>query len=83
MQPFCCQCQVFMLPHHNGVGLIIKDGTGAPYQLYFGDEYACPVCGNKIITGYGDGINRYANNWQYHYTRAKTSGHCYEEHTHD
>ena len=52
-----------MVAEKNGVTVHYAYDT---YQM--GDLYKCPVCGNEIITGFGNKFER-PKDWKYDYER--------------
>lgn len=65
-KPVCVACERFMRPKHNGVkaieGMPIENGAlpgraepekWKPYKLWTADEWYCPSCGYRLITGFG------------------------------
>jgi len=53
MRPVCVECRVEMLPSKNNRGWLTKLSLGRPYELWASDEYECPRCEKKILTGFG------------------------------
>lgn len=51
--PTCVPCQAVMRCNRNGRRVLIISEDGSPYQLWAADEYRCPVCDHRLITGYG------------------------------
>lgn len=49
--PICVQCQVPFRPFKNGVTVELLAAYGS-YELWEADEWACPVCDARIITGF-------------------------------
>jgi hypothetical protein len=47
----CSQCKVTLKCHKNE--RVVRMG-GA--EIMYGDEYICPVCGLKVVTGFGQPI---------------------------
>ena len=62
-RPICVACQTSMRAEKNGVTVHYAYDT---YQM--GDLYKCPVCGNEIITGFGQKYERPLG-WKYDYER--------------
>lgn len=53
MKLLCVACEVEMKPSVNGVD-VIEYASFGPYKVWFADEYACPNCGVKIVTGFAN-----------------------------
>lgn len=56
LRPVCIKDQVEYKVEECGVALVEyfkSDGTLKPYNAYFADLWVCPVCGHKILGGYG------------------------------
>ena len=53
MRPICSQCQIDFRPVKNGVEVLELADFG-PYRLWQADEYECPACRVRIITGFAD-----------------------------
>jgi hypothetical protein len=49
----CGECEVELLPSVNGVDVIEYAWTG-PYKVWYADEYKCPNCGYRVISGFAD-----------------------------
>ena len=47
----CAECEVELLPSVNGVDVIEYAWTG-PYKVWYADEYKCPNCGHRVISGF-------------------------------
>ena len=52
MPPICSKCQINLRPVKNGVEVLELADFG-PYRLWEADEYECPRCRIRIITGFG------------------------------
>ena len=64
MRPVCVECRVKMRPSKNNRGwltyMTFQDSlinpsitSRRPYELWATDEYECPTCKKKILTGFG------------------------------
>lgn len=51
MRPICSSCEVEMQPTNNNV-VVVTHANFGPYTLTNADEYTCPKCGHRIITGF-------------------------------
>lgn len=49
MRPFCAKCCREMFPLKNDRRVEIRG------EMWSGDEYVCPRCNAKIVTGWGNG----------------------------
>jgi len=57
LRPVCVKDQTEYKVEEQGVALVEytdRDGTLKPYNAYFADLWVCPVCGHKILGGYGE-----------------------------
>jgi len=54
--PICVKCRVEMRCVKND--RLVRDPEAAcgPSTYWLGDEYQCPVCGVRIVTGFGKAI---------------------------
>ena len=55
-RPVCVNCRVRMKCAKNDVKVKLDETAVA-----FGDKYACPDCGQEVITGFGKAILSYDN----------------------
>lgn len=51
MRPVCVPCQKEMKCSKNG--RIVHESAHDAFGYRHGDEYTCPSCGHKIISGFG------------------------------
>ena len=49
MKPYCVECEVRMRCERNGVVIPYGDD-----HVQRGDLYKCPICGTRIIVGFGE-----------------------------
>ncbi len=49
----CSSCQIDFRPSKNGVELVDYADFG-PYKIWEADEWECPGCHTKIVTGFAD-----------------------------
>ena len=54
MKPVCVACGIEMYPKKNDVR-VVRHASFGPYQVWSGDLWACRMCPNEIITGWGRG----------------------------
>lgn len=80
-RPVCVSCCCEMRAEKNDRRVLLHFDappvdTGEPYQLWSGDEYRCPRCGVRIITGWGrDPISeRYQEGFEATYLRDEEDG---------
>ena len=52
--PICVKCSRVMRPMKNDVVVELLAEFGS-YELWYADEWGCPVCDCRVITGYGSG----------------------------
>ena len=52
-RPICVGCAVEMKVLANGVVVNDQPLEGQPATYWEGDEYQCPACGHRIVTGFG------------------------------
>lgn len=62
MSPYCVPCKAEMECIKNGVRVIERFEDGTPYQVWSGDLYRCPTCGNQVVPQYG--FKPVAQHWQ-------------------
>ena len=53
MRPVCVECSIHMVALKNDRGFLTTHSDGKPFQLWSCDEYVCPSCDHKILTGFG------------------------------
>jgi hypothetical protein len=65
MKMICSQCEVELKPFKNGVSVIETEGNPPkPFRIYEADMWVCPMCGIKIVTGFGQPVSRsYETTW--------------------
>jgi hypothetical protein len=49
----CVKCQIELRPSVNGV-TVIEMASFGPYKVWAADEWECPGCGQKIISGFSN-----------------------------
>ncbi len=49
----CSKCEVEFRPSKNGVEVVDYASFG-PYKIWEADEWECPSCHTKVITGFAD-----------------------------
>jgi len=54
MRPVCVHCRVFMIPLKNDRGFM-EMADGKDYRLWSTDEYRCPKCAVRVLSGFGAG----------------------------
>ena len=52
MRPVCVECRIPMRASKNDRGYL-ETSDGKPFRLWSSDEYQCPSCGIRILTGFG------------------------------
>ncbi len=53
--PICVLCERPMIPEKNGVyALLMAHMPPKIYEVYHSDKYRCTICGNEILSGYGN-----------------------------
>lgn len=54
-KPVCVKCEKTLKPYHNGAHLVeLYNDNQLVYKIWKCDIYQCPVCGMKIVYGFGD-----------------------------
>lgn len=54
MTPICVSCKREMRCSKTGRRVVLTT-DGEPYQVLSGDEYACPACKVRVVTGFARG----------------------------
>lgn len=49
----CANCGRFMQASKTGQVVEELDNQGGPYKVWVCDEFTCPDCGAKVVTGFG------------------------------
>ena len=68
----CSKCKVTLTCYKNE--RVVRMG-GA--EIKYGDEYQCPVCGLKVITGFGKSIMPWDENYDVHANEVEVEGKYY------
>ena len=61
-RPVCIECLIEMTPQKNGVHVETVLKNKEPYEIWQGDLWQCPTCGQQIVCGYGE--RAVAEHWQ-------------------
>lgn len=51
--PICVKCQLEMRCIKNNRPVADPSAASGPSTYWLGDEYECPECHNRIVTGFG------------------------------
>lgn len=54
MKPVCAQCRIKLTPVKTGAVFVEHDCWGAS-AVWNADMWGCPVCGNRVLVGFGEG----------------------------
>lgn len=54
----CTNCQRELRPHLNGVNVVEYANFG-PYKIWSADEWKCPECGLRVITGFSQEAHKH------------------------
>lgn len=49
----CTPCQQTYRVDNNSI-VVVTYAQETPYQLWFADEWKCPTCGHRVVSGFGD-----------------------------
>ena len=52
-RPICVPCRREMTALDNGHIVHILQSSNEPYQIWSGDLWECPECGNQAVIGFG------------------------------
>lgn len=72
--PICVRCSRAMRPMTNDVIVELLAAFGS-YELWYADEWGCPKCDYRVITGYGQGPFAQHFEPDYEAERERASGH--------
>lgn len=50
----CTPCEQTYRVIDNNI-VVVTYAQDEPYQLWFADEWACPTCKNRVVSGFGQG----------------------------
>ncbi len=63
----CIECDTKMQHQRSGVAVLetYEDGV-KPYKVWSADYYECPICGNRIVTGFGNEAYSHEHDTDFH-----------------